>query len=169
MIELDLLETLTKCESVDSLYTSTSKIINQMGYEHFIYGVRVKNASARVNQFVLCGYPDEWWERYLTCGYLGIDPLIPHCLKSVTPVIWDDRLFKTQRSTQLMNEAREFGLVSGVTLPIRSPGEAALLSLATSVKPDKAKKDIMATLGDARLLTGYLHEAVQRIALKTRI
>ena len=168
MTDLDLLESLLSCNTIDDLHFTTSKIIRQMGYEHFIYGVRVITSLAHPYQFIFSGYPKEWRSRYIEAGYEEIDPTVHHCIKnkSVIPIIWNDHLFKTQRLAQLMDEAKQFGLANGVSLAVHGGrGESAMLSMSTSYSSAKAKQIIIKNLGKAQLLACYLHEAVQRIVL----
>ncbi len=168
MTDLDTLESTLNCNSTEALHTATKKIVNQLGYEHFIYGVQVNTSLTRPYQFVFSGYPNAWRDRYIEAGYQAIDPTVTHCIKQrrVVPIVWEQRHFNSQPLEQMMSEARDFGLGGGVTLSIQGGhGEAAMLSLATPTNPDDARRDVFGTLGHAQLLACYLHEAIQRIVL----
>jgi DNA-binding CsgD family transcriptional regulator len=169
MTELDMLESLSDCDTIEQLHSATRKIVASIGYEHFIYGVQVNTSLTRPYQFVFSGYPDQWRDRYVEAGYQDIDPTVTHCIKQrrVVPVIWDKRFFgSTKLSAQMMGEASECGLGSGVTLSIQGGhGEAAMLSLAGPGTPEGVRRDAMGTLGSAQLLACYLHEAIQRVVL----
>ena len=75
-------------------------------------------------------YDEEWRDRYLGLGYMQIDPVVDHCLKHVTPLPWDTVKppeKKDRKVKQFLGEAREFGLKSGLSLPVHgSGGETAL-------------------------------------------
>ena len=166
--DLDLFGSLSDCQSVEELHAATTRTVKQLGFEHFIYGVRVNLPLTQPYQFVLSGYPKEWWARYIEAGYEGIDPAVLHCCRDrrVTPMIWRNQGFRNGMVAKLWGEAKELGLASGVTFPVQgNNAEIALLSLATSRSPRQANRDITDTLGQSQLLTYYLHDAVQRVVL----
>jgi DNA-binding CsgD family transcriptional regulator len=172
MADLEMFEQLLSCRTIDELYASTARIIRQMGFDHFLYGVRVHTSLTRPYQFILSGYPKEWYNHYFEAGYQDIDPIVDHCLKSkhIIPIIWDDSVFKSEAAARLWGEVREFGLASGVSFGVHGQnGEAALLSLATSRKPGPARSDIVAATGIAQLLTCYLHEAIACLVLSKQV
>jgi DNA-binding CsgD family transcriptional regulator len=171
-VSLDLYESLSGYQSVEELYAATASIVKQLGFEHFIYGVRVNLSLTRPYQFVLSGYPKEWRTHYIETGYEDIDPTVHHCIKDrrVTPIIWGNQVFRNQTAAKLEGEAKEFGLANGASFPVQGRnGEAAMLSLATPRASRQAKHDILETLGHAQLLACYLHEAIQRVVLAKEV
>ena len=168
MTDLDLFESLLSCATVEDLHATTVEITKQMGFEHFLYAVRVNTSLTRPYQFVFSGYPKAWREHYDASGYANIDPTVHHCAKKVTPVIWDKKVYVGKPASKMMGEAADCGLVSGASFAVHGGhGEVAMLSLASSQQSYQAKRDIISTLGAAQLLTCYLHEAIQRIVLST--
>jgi len=168
MVDLDMLESLTDCQSVEELHTATTKIAGLLGFDHFLYGVRVNLSLTRPYQFVLSGYPKDWLSRYHEAGYANIDPAVLHCGRDrrVTPFIWNGQAFQGLPEAKLRAEAKDFGLANGTSFPVQGRnGEAAMLSLATFQTNRQAKSDILETLGRAQLLACYLHEAIQRVVL----
>jgi len=166
--DLELFESLLGCQTVASVHATTARIANQLGCEHFIYGVRINIPHGQPYQFVLNGYPKEWRSRYIEAAYENIDPTVFHCIrdKRITPLIWNNQVFRNRLAAKLWGEAREFGLTSGASFPVQGRnGESAMLSLATSRSPRHAKRDILATLGTAQLLTSFLHDTVQHVVL----
>lgn len=168
MAGFDMLEALLRCQTVEELYDSTSRLVKNLGYEHFIYGVQVNVSLTRPYQFVLSGYPKEWRGHYVEQGYQEIDPTVEHCIRDrrVIPILWDRKAFGTRKAAKMLGEARECGLASGVSFAVHGGhGEAAMLSLATARDSRDAKRDVVGKLGEAQLLACYLHEAVQRVVL----
>lgn len=164
---LDLFKSLSDCCSIEELYSATSRIVKHLGFEHFIYGVRVNLPMTQPYQFILSGYPKAWFQRYIEAGYENIDPVVHHCIeRRVTPLIWSNQIFRNNPAKKLWGEAKEFGLASGVSFPVQGRnGEIAILSLATSLTPRQANKDIAETLGQGQLLALYVHDTVQRVVL----
>ncbi len=166
MTDLDLFESLLNCATVEDLHATTVTITKRMGFEHFLYAVRVNTSLTRPYQFVFSGYPREWRDHYDASGYGNIDPTVQHCAKKVIPVIWERQIFNGKPASKMMGEAADCGLASGASFAVHGGhGEVAMLSLASSQNPRQAKQDIIAALGMAQLLTCYLHEAIQRIVL----
>ena len=166
MNNLDLFETLLDCSTVEELHTSATAIAREMGFERFLYGVQVNTSLTRPYRFILSCYPEEWRTHYDQEGYAGIDPTVSHCAKTSIPIIWKNELFKGRKEARIRSEAKDSGLVSGVSFSVHGGrGEAAMLSLATSRDSREAQNDIVAVMGQAQLLTCYLHEAIQRVVL----
>ena len=112
MIDLDLFESLLSCSTVEELHATTTAISKQMGFEYFLYGVQVNTSLTRPYQFILSGYPKQWWERYVEMGYQKIDPTYHHCitLKRVIPILWRNQVFKGRDTSKIQGEAKEAGL-----------------------------------------------------------
>ncbi len=166
MLRLENLESLSGTPSLDELHAACRAIARQLGYEHFLYGVRIHLSPTRPYQFIFSGYPRSWREHYDAQGYAQCDPTVEHCARGVVPLIWNPQLFSGGKQAQLAEEARSHGLVSGSSLPVHGrAGEIGMLSLASDRTPGAARKDILAHLGDAQLFACYLHEAVRRLAL----
>jgi DNA-binding CsgD family transcriptional regulator len=168
MTDLDMLESLLDCTSVDELHASTKKLVHQLGYEHFIYVVRVNTSLAQPYQFVFSRYPNDWLTHYIDSRYQDIDPAFIHCIKErrVTPIVWNKQTYAKPDAARMLGEAGEHGLRAGVTFSIQGAhGEAGLFSLATPTDEQKARNDIRNTLAQAQLLACYLHEAIHRTVL----
>jgi DNA-binding CsgD family transcriptional regulator len=166
MSNLSVFESLLVCGTVEELHSSATAIAREMGFEHFLYGVQVNTSLTRPYRFILSCYPENWRKHYDEEGYANIDPTVSHCVKTTIPIIWKNEIFKGRKEARVRSEAKDCGLVSGVSFPVHgSRGEAAMLSLSTSRESREAQDDIVATMGKAQLLTCYLHEAVQRIVL----
>ncbi|HJT51382.1 MAG TPA: LuxR family transcriptional regulator [Nitrosospira sp.] len=166
MHNLNLIESLLNCSSVEELHTTATAIAREMGFEHFLYGVQVNTSLTRPYRFILSCYPEEWRKHYDAEGYANIDPTVAHCAKTSIPIVWKNEIFKGRREARVRSEARDCGLVSGASFSVHGGrGEAAMLSLATPRESREAQNDILATMGKAQLFTCYLHEAVQSIVL----
>jgi LuxR family transcriptional activator of bioluminescence operon len=166
MSNLSLFESLLVCGTVEELHGNAAAIAREMGFEHFLYGVQVNTSLTRPYRFILSCYPENWRKHYDEEGYANVDPTVSHCAKTSIPIIWKNEIYKGRKEARVRSEAKDCGLVSGVSFPVHgSRGETAMLSLSTSRESREAQEDIIAMMGKAQLLTCYLHEAVQRIVL----
>lgn len=166
MVQLEMLESLQSCRSVEELHATVRRITRDIGFEHFLYGVQVNLSLARPYQFILSGYPTEWRTHYDAKRYIEIDPTVSHCKTRCIPIVWTPQAFSDPPAARLMHEAQNHGLTSGASFAIHGRrGEVAMLSLASSSTPKDGSSDILHVLGAAQLLACYLHEAVQRVVL----
>lgn len=166
MIQLERFESLTKAENLADLYSLCMTLSQEMGYDNFLYGVRINSSLTRPYQFIFSGYPSSWRSHYDAAGYASVDPTVLHCQKHVIPILWDKVTDNGKANAHVMQEAKEFGLSSGVTIPVHGQtGEFALLSLSSDRAPERAHEDITHFLGEAQLFSCYLHEAIRRLVL----
>ncbi|MFL6671964.1 MAG: LuxR family transcriptional regulator [Massilia sp.] len=106
------------------------------GFDKVLYGMVGSRHAKLENPFVLSNLSQEWRERYDQNGYAYVDPRVDHCLSSCLPIVWAPHTFHTPAQRALYEEACEFGLRTGVTLPIHGPnGEFGVLSFASDERP----------------------------------
>jgi DNA-binding CsgD family transcriptional regulator len=163
----EIIEALQTAGTVEEIHEICSRICTQYGFEHFAYVARIPVSLAKPYMCYVSGFPGEWRDRYLGLGYMQIDPVVNHCLKHVTPLPWDTVKPPEKGDKpvwQFMGEAREFGLKSGVSLPMHGGcGETALFSLTSNESPEKSQNRIRAALPYVYLISAYLHEAMRRV------
>lgn len=139
----------------------------RMGFDTFIYALRMPARFTDSRILAVQTYPTAWTDRYFEQGYSGIDPVIAHCASHVTPVAWH-QLPNPPRGAgaRMMGEAGESGLRAGLTVPVHSPqGAFGVLSFAMDRSTAAARQAIAWATPRAHLLSGYLHEAVRRLAV----
>jgi len=167
MTDLALFESLLSCNTVEELHAKTSAITQRMGFEHFLYGMQLQTKSGPPWQFILSGYPEDWVKHYSDAGYQNVDPVVKHCIQNVIPVVWDDFVSLRPAAKKVMDEAKDFGLATGMSCPLRGFGnEQALLSVAIDRTTRAARQDMFHELGNVQLLANYVHEAVRKVVLK---
>lgn len=157
---------LAESASLQELHSRTKAIVGQLGFEAFLYGVRIFIDPQKPFEFIFSGYPKKWREFYDLEGFQLIDPTVQHAVQKIIPLIWnpDDTNPSGQK---FFEEAASYGLTSGMTIPISTrSGEKALLSLATSYKLEQSRASIMHALGDTALLATYLHQAIYKLVLE---
>ncbi len=157
-------------ESVADIHALCGEISQSAGFEYFVYGAKFPVSFVHPETTVVSGLPPGWWDRYGECNYLAVDPVVHQASsRRTTPIVWDDirpeHGPEPARVAPFMAEAREFGLVSGVSFTLQGPsGETALLSLASRDHHAQAQERIVRALPAGQLLTGFIHDAARRIA-----
>jgi DNA-binding CsgD family transcriptional regulator len=164
---LDRFESLLRAKNLDELYVTTREVTRELGFEEFMHGMRTSASLSEPAQFVLRGSQTAWQDHYQAKGYDRVDPVINHCAKHSVPITWDDQLFAKPQAVKVYRDARNFGLVSGVTFPIHGPGvEVALLSLVSAKPAGQSTPDLAVLFTHGHLFACYLHEAIQNLAVR---
>ena len=57
----------------------------QLGFQHFLYGVRLSSAFTSINHFIVSDYPEVWLAEYMSNNYAEFDPVVLHCTSRHEP------------------------------------------------------------------------------------
>lgn len=106
------------------------------GADFYLFGLCKPSSLAFPDIVLIDNYPEAWTKLYMEQNFIKKDPTVVFCMRHSTPIRWDKfatmgELGKGQYK-ELMQNAREHGLVSGYSLPLWAPsGEFAVFSLAS--------------------------------------
>lgn len=107
------------------------KYVAELGVTHFAY---VSSVHDRAHFHLETNYPSEWVSRYMDRNYVSVDPVSLEGQRSLLPFRWRAALalpaHDRPQARQVFDEAAEFGMRDGFTIPIRSAGGLSLLSMA---------------------------------------
>lgn len=80
-------------------------------------------------------YPRRWVDRYLSCGYAAIDPVLPTARRRTDPFVWSDLRGVDGRVDAFFDEAAAMGVGrDGLTIPIHcGHGDTALFSVTSDL------------------------------------
>lgn len=85
---------------------------------------------------IAVSFPEEWANRYFEEQYHTIDPVLLQSPRTTAPLIWAECRGLpnlTARQKLVFDEAKEFGLLDGVSFPVHAPmGGTYVVSLASS-------------------------------------
>lgn len=163
----ELIRQCISANTVEEIHQICSIACDQFGFDQFMYGSRVPTSFVRPQLILISGYQQDWWDHYNQNNYLKIDPVVDYCTKSTLPVQWHQlditgRHNKTAR--QLMQESADFGLSSGISLPVHTPnGEFAMLSFASDRDCQSEENRITNLNPQLMMLAYHVHEASMRI------
>ena len=162
----DAFEALQRASTCEELRMEMEKFAKQMGFQHFVYALTINAPSLKQQHYVLNGFPKGWHERYLSEGYFKVDPVVRHAQMTSLPAIWTEEMFHDGKSAQFWEEARAFGLSSGLSFAVHEqPGVTGIFSLARDKPLDLPGAEMAALVGRAQLFASMLHQAVGRIDL----
>ncbi|MBQ5940167.1 LuxR family transcriptional regulator [Massilia sp. AB1] len=133
------------------------KLARGQGFDRVLYGVANSRHSRFDSAFLRSNYASEWRERYDRKGFAQFDPVVGHCMTSSLPIVWEPATFAEPAQRAMYEEASEFGIRSGVTLPVHGPqGEFGVLSFASDAEPDEAfHKSVAEVLPGLSLIRDY--------------
>ena len=152
--------------TLDELHALCRENSEALGFQYFVYALRVPTHFADARLIMVDGYPPGWVKHYFEQAYFDADPVMAYCAQHVVPVCWSDLILEpASQGERMMQEAATFGLRDGISMPLHSPqGELGILSLAVDAAPDKARAICQNALTHIQVLTGYFHEAIRRVS-----
>ena len=127
MQQIDLvLADLEKANDLADLQKVIERLRDALSVDHMIYHwVNSKGASTGVGT-----YSDEWRDRYLSSGYVRIDPVVLGGIRGFHPVDWKRLDWSSKAAKQFQVDAIAHGVGNqGMSIPIRGPhGQFALFT-----------------------------------------
>ncbi len=128
----DFIEKLESLASADGTWSAFLNFAQGFGFTHG--GLAdMPGPHERIEDTTLClSWPEGWRERYFEQNYIGEDPANLHLVRSNEPYTWAEMLgfnCYTRRQRRIVSEASEFGLLSGLIVPL--PGLSSGPALVT--------------------------------------
>jgi len=159
------LKHLSTAVSIDEITDICRFHSQQLGFDNFIYALRIPTQFSESRIVMIKGYPDEWLSHYFENAFYDNDPVIDYCSKALVPIQWHNlRIKENSLGGRVMNEAAEFGLKTGLSMPVHSPqGEFGIFSLSVDSRLIAAQAVTAHALPYVQLMAGYLHEALRRV------
>jgi DNA-binding CsgD family transcriptional regulator len=153
---------LRSVSSEKDLHGQLAELATRLGFDHFVY-CTLGDYGQRLGT-VINGYPAAWADRYVRNDYVKVDPVMHHCLRSVTPLAWHPSAFGSEQERTFFNEAGEHGVGLGMSCSVRGRGgEMSILSFASNSFSRAALQHVHDNLAVGQLLTCYVHEATDRL------
>ncbi|MCS3743629.1 LuxR family transcriptional regulator [Rhizobium sp. BK661] len=131
-----LYEFLVGCEEpadLQQIFGTMEKVSHQLGIDYFAMAF-LPLAHERLDSLVWQRWPDGWLNRYLQNNYFHADPVVSLVRATARPSVWSQSVragHLSGRPKRIMDEARDFGMLDGLTIPLHSrSGLAGLFSVA---------------------------------------
>lgn len=153
---------LQRSRSLDELFSTVRDRIRHCGFDDFAYHVSWPPEGPRI-PFVITTYPEEWAHRYADHGYVRIDPVLPAAVSSVIPFSWQELAPRSlDRAARLIfDEAGEFGLRCGATVPLHGPARClATMSVTARLAPSRFAKLWEEQRYEVQLIALYAHQTL---------
>lgn len=128
---------LTGAASTEEITERLQGVLEQLGFERFSYvharpplGKRIRTfvplsspSGTLVHEF-MATLPEDWVDHYLAHDYGDLDPTFPSAMTHLLPFRWRDiarRNDLTGGQRKVLEEAQDFGVAFGATVPIHGP------------------------------------------------
>lgn len=133
LLTLNFIQDIENASTMGEVKAIIFKNINFYGANYFNYGIHMPSISSTEEPYIFSGCSDSWIEHYKKSKYYLNDGTIDYAFQHVTPVAWNDELFKTCK--QLRDGYQDAGLVHGITFPIHGcHGEKGIFAMASKQK-----------------------------------
>lgn len=163
------------CTDISGLEALFSRTLEKLGIPLFAYNIYRMNGNIALNltarsaqNFVISNFPQPWRTHYFREKYEQIDPVFRWLDTGKGAVRWDALLASDEiqgKQRRLLQEARDAGLVDGVTLPVVTElGESVAVSIVAGPGRDGTER-IMAALPIVQVLAQGYHRRAKGILL----
>ncbi len=166
----DMLDAASAADSADVLKSMVVAAAADLGFPMLTYHMIAADGLVPPIATHFTSYPGEWVEHYIAGSLYFRDPVIRHGQSAVSPYAWDwlDAAGVDGGGQAVFAAAGEAGIAHGLTVPVRGPGDLALVSMCPeSLSRGDARKLINAKLADLTILSMVAHEKARTI-LKPR-
>ncbi len=147
-------------QSEEALKDALSELVGELGFDRYAYlYIQPKLTRAMSN------YEPEWQRRYFDSGFTEIDPVVRTAKSKLRAFTWSldgSRRSISRELRRFHSEAADFGIRSGVSIPVRTAcRHMSMLTLASS-KPSLAlDKDIDPVA--AATAVAFLHAKITQL------
>lgn len=158
---------LNDCDTTEQVRQQLDCCREQLGFDHFLYSGSFFVGGDHQVRHVESNHSEQWLQTYAQRGYAEVDPTVCHAASSLAPLVWSDRMYRTDAQRQFQGEAHRHRLIAGVTFPIQKKDVGSgLLSLSLSSGGTAAAQHIQQTLVWGPLLATLTHEIVAKLIAK---
>ncbi|CAB3764507.1 Transcriptional activator protein LasR [Paraburkholderia humisilvae] len=147
-----------------------SNIAGTLNFDFFLYAEIFSFGKQNSIVKIISNYPREWRSKYDSDNYINIDPIMDHCEHRLVPLIWSDIVYRSYRQQEFMEEARGFGLVTGISFPNHwKHGDVGVLSFASRAGADftsASQHFEPLTIAQGALTAAFMHDVMERLLNK---
>ena len=159
---LDAVDAIAATTSTAGLYALLQQTFASFNIGHFIISGIPMPHERLERAVVLRAWPAGWFDMYTQNDYVRFDPTVRRCRTTTMPFEWSEAPVDPldPRARDVMNFARDFGLLRGFSLPIHgADGSEACVSLGGRMPDlDSATKPAL------HLLAMYAFEKARSLA-----
>lgn len=162
---LTLIASIVEATDSDELFLRIRKAAIGLGFEKVLVGVQVQLPAMEPVQHVMSGWPEPYQAMYTERNYVLKDPTVAYCQTHTTPIVWTPDIY-SERSYEMMEEARRFGLSHGMSIPVHeSPRIKSMVSLARDQRLDLDERERQLLIAGGNVLANCAHVATSKLVV----
>lgn len=132
--DLDAISRILETSNVEQLHAAMERSVQAMGFSSFMIGLEIRRPLLPAVSHVCSGYPVPWQKIYVDREYAKVDPTVSHCQRVTTPLDWSESLYQDEKSRELWEEARGYGIAHGMSLSIHGRGGSRAWSVWRGIR-----------------------------------
>lgn len=155
---------LERSQHEEALRDVLAEAASDMGVSSFAYLGLSSNPSPPMGPVYVSTYPTEWTSHYLGHDYSRIDPVIQTAARNVLPFYWGPATPlqpRDEAQTRLFDDARDYGITFGFTVPIHDVGRTASLNFCCAHDIDRFRTVIESHRHVIHLMGIHFHAHVR--------
>jgi len=116
----DFIERINAAKSIHDVYQLLAVELRKFGFTDFLITDMPPPDRGLQGHTILNGWSQAWFERYMQEDFYSADPMARHTHATVEPFFWNEVNVDQDdlQALRVMNEASEFGLKEGFSVPI---------------------------------------------------
>lgn len=118
----DSITRIQQAETLPALHQIFAREIAPLGFDKHTCLSLVDMNNPPPSALQIFRFPKQWVERYKKQEYYKDDVVLKTVLKNTGPYVWHTLDRSDKRNRQIFAEAKEFGIIDGMTVPITLPG-----------------------------------------------
>jgi len=152
--------------SNSAIKATVIEALSGLGFDRWVFG------SESLKSFfgpatLASGQTWKWLLVYMGKGYFHIDPVIKHCRETQQPLFWDASqasLAADQKTKEFWKDVLQNGFLSGLSIPLRSPGGLnGIISIVSDRPLIVTKDDFEQNFHGIRLIGESMHIGVEKL------
>lgn len=152
----------TAVDEADFLQKAKSAA-SAIGFDHVLFGIEWRRRSLPPIQHITSGWPEGYQQIYAERGLIAVDPTVPYCQAHTAPLEWDEAMYASPQSKEVLEESRRFGLGHGLSVPVHeSQNIVSMLSLGRD-KPFENDLERQLVMAGGAVLANCAHVVIKRV------
>lgn len=158
----EFIEQVSGATSADDVYEFLVQKLGKYGFTNFLITDMPPPSFGLEPHIILNGWSKAWSDRYVEQNFYRFDPMAKHTRETIHPFYWDEIALdeeKDPRAQHVMDEAADFGLKQGFSVPIfGAEGEQSCVTMGgeKTERPPRAREAM-------HLMSIYAHDRARAL------
>jgi LuxR family quorum-sensing transcriptional regulator LasR len=138
---IEAMSPLLQATDEEAWFHALSALASQYGFDYTLIAVLPRRGMRLRDAYQRSNYVPDWRRTYDERAFFRIDPTVSHCLAKTAPLIWSSSLFADDAQQEMHEEARRYGVHTGISLPIHGPKQE--VGMLCCVCGERASRDLV--------------------------